>query len=205
MNCDETSWQLFPNRIKTYGQTGSQNVQIKVNGNPKESITALATIAADGTKRPLFLIAKGETEKCEHNQLGDTSYHFTDHSSNGWETKDTFKNYLHQISDYHQNQPLHLLLDLHQSHRGDTIKETADSLNITLHYIPAGQTDKYQPLDRKCFGSLKAIGKQQFRKKITDDPDAKFNKIDCAQNVIYSWERLNTSTVLDSWQIYEDN
>lgn len=33
LNCDETSWQFFPNSVETCVEKGSQNVQIHVNGN----------------------------------------------------------------------------------------------------------------------------------------------------------------------------
>ena len=123
LNCDETSWQISPNSLKTWAETGSQNIQIHVNGNPKDSITVLATITADGTKCPLFIVAKGKTERCEESQLGDTAYHFRSHSENGWSTTETFQEYLHYISNLYNNQPLHLLLDLHASHRGQQICE----------------------------------------------------------------------------------
>ena len=159
LNCDETSWQVFPNSLKTWAETGSQNIQIQVNGNTKDSITVLATIAADGTKCPLFLVAKGKTERCERNQFEDTLYHWKTHSINGWSTTETFQQYLHFISEHYHGQPLHLLLDLHSSHHGTKIQNLAAELNITLHYIPAEQTDKYQPLDRKIFGPLKATAR----------------------------------------------
>ena len=40
LNCDETSWQVFPSRLKTWAQKGSHSVHIHVNGNVKESITS---------------------------------------------------------------------------------------------------------------------------------------------------------------------
>ena len=203
LNCDETSWQVFPNRLKTWAQKGSQNVQIHVNGNVKESITALATVAADGTKCPLYLIAQGDSDKCEKSQLGDTAHHFTNHSHKGWSTSETFQDYLHKISDHFHNEPLHLLLDLHSSHRRDEVKEVAESLNIDLHYIPAGQTDIYQPLDRNCFGSAKATGREKFRKIFWDNPNFKFSKNDAVQDLIYSWEHLSVDTILDAWDIYD--
>lgn len=113
LNCDETSWQIFPNRLKTWAEKGSQNVQIHVNGNVKESITALVTVATDGTKCPLYLIAQGDSNTCEKTQFGDTVHHFTNHSHKGWSTSETFQDYLHKISDHFHNEPLHLLLDLH--------------------------------------------------------------------------------------------
>ena len=203
LNCDETSWQIFPNSIKTWAETGSQNVQIRVNGNPKDSITVLATIAADGTKCPLFIIAKGKTERCEESQLGDTAYHIKTHSENGWSTTATFREYLNFISAYHRGQPLHLLLDLHSSHRGDQIQLLAAQLNITLHYIPAGQTDKYQPLDRTIFGPLKATARHLISMKLSENMEDRITKKDSVSNLIFSWEHLNTDNVVESWDIYE--
>ena len=94
LNCDETSWQIFPNFLKTWAETGSQNIQIRVSGNPKDSITVLATIAPNGTKCPLFIIAKGKTNRCEESQLSDTAYHIRTHLINGWSTAETFQEYL---------------------------------------------------------------------------------------------------------------
>ena len=96
-----------------------------------------------------------------------------------------------------------MLLDLHSSHRGDEVKEVPESLSIVLHYIPAGQTDIYQPLDRNCFGSAKATGREQFRKIFRDNPNFKFSKKDAVQDLIYSWEHLSVDTILDAWDIYD--
>ena len=135
--------------------------------------------------------------------MGDTAHHFTKHSHKGWSTSETFQDYSHKISDHFHNEPLHLLLDLHSSHRGDEVKEVAESLNIDLHYIPAGQTDIYQPFDRNYFGRVKATGREQFRRRFRDNPNFKFTKNDAVQDLIYSWEHLSVDTILDAWEIYD--
>ena len=38
-----------------------------------------------------------------------------------------------------------------------------NELNLQLHFIPAGMTDKLQPLDRNCFGALKDTACRLFR------------------------------------------
>lgn len=204
LNCDETSWQILPNSIKTWAETGSQNVRLTIRGNTKDTTTVLATIAADGTKCPLFLIAKGKTEQCEDSQLGDTAYHYRTHSINGWSTNLTFMEYLRFISNHYNNQPLHLLLDLHSSHRGQEIFNLAAELNITLHFIPAGQTDKYQPLDRTIFGPLKATARHLILKRLSENPEIKITKKDSVSDLIYSWEHLNNDNIVESWDIYDD-
>ena len=74
----------------------------------------------------------------------------------------------------------------------------AESLNINLHSIPAGQTDIYQPLDRNRFDSVKATGREQFRKIFRDNPSFKFTKKDAGQDLIYSWKHLSVDTILDA-------
>ena len=41
---------------------------------------------------------------------------------------------------------------MYPAHRTPEIRQHAESLNITLHFIPAGLTDQWQPLDCKVFG-----------------------------------------------------
>lgn len=203
LNCDETSWRVYPKSIKTWAEKGAQNIQFHINGDEKESITVLATITSIGTKCPLFVIAKGKTKQCEESQLGDTAYHYKTHSENGWSTNETFQEYLHFISNYFNHEPLHLLLDLHTSHRGPSIYKLAAELNITLHYIPAGQTDRYQPLDRKIFGPLKSSAARLVRQKLSELDDIKISKKDAVLNLIKCWEHLSPDTVSDSWDCYE--
>ena len=75
-------------------------------------------------------------------------------------------------------------------------------MNITLHYIPAGQTDKYQPLDRKVFGVLKAKSRSLIRRKLSENPDQPIKKKDAVADLIACWDSLTQDTILDSWDIY---
>jgi hypothetical protein len=94
LNSDETCWRLYPSGILTWAATGSENVAIEIPGDEKTSITAMATITADHQKLPLYLIAKGKTNRVEISQLGKIGIHQADHSPNGWQTVDTMKRYL---------------------------------------------------------------------------------------------------------------
>jgi hypothetical protein len=40
-----------------------------------------------------------------------------------------------------------LICDLYSSHRAASVKRLAQDLIIEIHYIPAGATDVFQPLD----------------------------------------------------------
>lgn len=205
VNCDETSWKLFPNGLLTWADSGSDNVQTIVQGNTKDSITALATISAANTKLPLFIIAKGETERVEKSQLGDTVYHIPSHSSTGWTTIDTFKQYLDFLSEHFNHEPVHLILDVYAVHRNEEIKEYAKNLGIQMYFIPAGLTDKFQPLDRRVFGCLKATARHIFYEQMLENPEMEFTKQKAVESLIYSWEHLSQEVIEDAWSIYLDD
>ena len=54
----------------TWSETGLDNVKGYINAYSKPSITVMASVKADGTKLPLFIIVKGKPERIEKN-LGD--------------------------------------------------------------------------------------------------------------------------------------
>ena len=97
-----------------------------------------------------------------------------------------------------------MLLDLHASHRELQIHDLAASLNITLHYIPAGKTDKYQPLDRTIFGTLKSTARHQISIRLSENPENQIRKKDSVSDLIFSWEHLNPDNIINSWDIYEN-
>jgi hypothetical protein len=63
LNCDETTWRLYPTGMKTWTETGTQNVQTHIDGNEKDSLTVMVTVTTVRTKLPLVLIASGKTEQ----------------------------------------------------------------------------------------------------------------------------------------------
>ena len=79
----------------------------------------------------------------------------------GWTNDDTFYQYLNYLRSYfNDNNEIHVILDIFSAHRSETTKKLAKDLNIILHYIPAGFTDMYQPLDTTIFAVLKAYIKK---------------------------------------------
>ena len=156
VNCDETSWKVHPDNILTWAQKGTDTTPLAFNGSDKDCITVLASVTASGTKLPLFFLAEGKTERVEESQIGDVGFHWKCHSKNGWQTSETFSTYLMHLREHFGDQEIHLILDVHASHRTDDVKTLARSLGIHLWYIPPGCTDILQPLDRLCFGVLKA-------------------------------------------------
>jgi hypothetical protein len=74
INADESCWQVYPAALKTWAPTGSQNVQLAVNGNEKNSFTVMAAISTARTTLPLCMRAADKTS------VVDVGYHDTAHS-----------------------------------------------------------------------------------------------------------------------------
>lgn len=199
INADETSWAVFPGNIFTWSTTRSENVAINIKGNEKDCLTVLASVTANGGRLPLYFLASGETPKVMSSQLGDTFGHWQNFSEKGWQTSSTFQEYLMHIRELYFDKTVHLVLDLHSSHRTDAVKQLAESLNIKLWFIPPGCTDICQPLDRRCFGALKATARKLWRQQAARDPDRKMTKRDAVANLICAWEHLSTFVIEDAW------
>ena len=63
LNADETSWRIFPNGIITCAETGSDSVSVQVQDDDKKVVSVMATIFGASTKFPLYIIAKGKTNR----------------------------------------------------------------------------------------------------------------------------------------------
>lgn len=174
-----------------------------VNGNNKDKVTVVASIAADGTKLPLQFIAKGETPAVLDSQIGDVAYHNKTFSANGWTTSETFKQYLMSVREYYgveDTNTVHILLDVFKAHVSDDVKQLASELNIKLYLIPAGMTDELQPLDKKIFGPMKTFARKLFRLRCKDNPNLKRTKKDACQDMVRAWERLHEELIIDSFE-----
>jgi hypothetical protein len=98
--------------LKTWAPIGSQNVQLLVNGYEKDSFIAMAAITAARTKLPLCMRATGKTPLVEHSHFGDVAYHRTMHSESGWQTAETFAEWLGWLhSLYPDGEPIWLILE----------------------------------------------------------------------------------------------
>ena len=204
VNCDETSYCLYPKGLLTWAIVGEDNVRTLINGSEKENITVIASITADGEKLPLMFIAKGKTERVEESQIGDISSHWKTHSETGWMTNETFQEYLKKLREHFgDNKPIHLVLDCYKTHKSEVTKNLAKNLNMSLHFIPPGMTDAFQPLDRKIFGIVKAFAKRLYRQRIKNS-NGIIKKADACQDMISAWNQIQDCSILDAWDIYDE-
>ena len=162
VNADETCWRIINGVLKTISLKGSDQVNVNINFDIKSSVTVMAACTLSGRKLPLMLIAKGKTKKCEDKYVKDPRLRkyinkslFIDHTPDGWSTNSFVLNYLKFLKKQMDQKPFYLIWDLHASHRHELVKAEANNLNINLSFIPAGQTDRWQPLDCSIFGIVK--------------------------------------------------
>jgi hypothetical protein len=211
VNCDETCWRLYPNGILPWARRGANGVSLAIRGNEKAVITPLATITAENTKLPLFIIAKGKTKRVESTHLGPISEHRADHSPSGWTTEDTMQRYLTWLReryppvrtpDGEKALPIDLILDCYLAHMTRTVRSTAARLKIRLHFIPIGRTDKLQPLDRRIFGCLKATARAEYRRFSMAHPCEKIRTPDAGTMLRRSWDHLSLAAMEAAWMIY---
>jgi hypothetical protein len=192
---------------KNKGKSQNQAAKGHINGDPKCSYLAMATISFSGDALPLYMLARGKTQMCEQ-QVKEKNGNIVSHSGNGWVTlqvkKELFESLLQIVENkYHINRRQHILLlfDFYVSHREGTIKEIAKAQRIKLLFNPPGMTTDLQPLDAEIFGQLKSAGSKIFLGKYLIDPSYKFSRAEASLVLQYCWAELDRTKILKAWQV----
>ena len=97
LNCDETFWRVRPNGLRTWADKGAKGASLTINGSDKAGSTVLATIAADGTKLPLMIIAKGKTQRSEQSGIAPAPGEWATHTESEWQNGTSFQIYLKKL------------------------------------------------------------------------------------------------------------
>ena len=71
VNIDETCWRLINGRLQTVAPTGATEVVVQRTSDTKLAITAVAGCTKSGKRLPLWILARGITEKCEEKYRDD--------------------------------------------------------------------------------------------------------------------------------------
>jgi hypothetical protein len=163
VNCDKTAWLLYPNRVRTWAEHGSESIQVKISGNEKDCVTVLTFVTTVSTKIPLVFIAAGRTGSVEQSQIRNVEGHWRTHSKSGWEASGMFQDYLAKLRSAVGEGAIHLLLDSYSAHRPEAVKQAAVKLGTSLHCIPPSLADEFEPLNQALFEVLKAQAKRLFQ------------------------------------------
>jgi hypothetical protein len=65
--------------------------------------------------------------------------------------------------------------------------------------VPAGTTDRHQPLNRRIFGNLKSRARARFDDLWIRDPDHELTLIGAIEILLKVWHDLGQDEVLDAW------
>ena len=207
LNMDESAWRIVNGRLRTVARKGDDDVTVLLKADPKETLTIIATINAEGEKFPIILIANGKTERCEEKFRNDKRLRkyisqgdlVIMHSKSGWATAELMKQYLKWLTGKIEKRNAYLLWDLHSSHRDEDVKKYSTKKNIQLSYIPAGQTGEWQPLDRKIFGNLKKQCHYEFEKLLINHSIDNYDIVDAIVILMEIWKKIPEETVKKSW------
>jgi hypothetical protein len=161
----------------------------------------IATISAAGERLPLWIIAKGKTYRSEqkyHRVAISRDIHIT-HSTNGWTDASVAEAYLRYMRQRMGRKHFVLIWDVFAAHRERHVLAIAERLNIKLIFIPAGQTDRFQPLDRRVFGPMKERAKEEFAMLFVKDFNADPKMAEALVIMVDVWKRFQQDELLEAW------
>ena len=158
-NCDETGMPLGATHRRVVTRVGSHPSCI--NSNSKQQITVLACVSAAGVALPPFVIFERKTINASL-IIGEVPGTLYGLSAKGWITRELFAQWFrdHFLVYIPKHRPVVLLMDGHSSHYCPETIRMAAKEKVVLCTLPPHTTHLTQPLDRSCFGPLKASWRQ---------------------------------------------
>jgi hypothetical protein len=158
----ETCWRLSETPKWVLVEKGTESVNLQANRSEKTSFTAIGTISGAGRKLPFWVLAKGETQRCEQ-KFGPHPDVVIRHPDSGWATEDLIVVYIEWLHrEVAKEYPCVLILDVYPGPRTDLVLAAADTSDVELLFVPAGGAARLRPLDRRIFGELKARAPAEF-------------------------------------------
>jgi len=204
LNADESFWLVLYLPRKTLGPTGVETVEVEVDGDPKAGLTLMGTITAAGTKLPLFLVAKGRTNRC-HKQFKsptlDQTPVYIANSKSGWVTQPVFLEYLRFLRKQIPAGRLVLVVDQYPTHLTPASQQLASRLNIDFIKVPKGATGQYQPLDRGIYGAMKSSAHAKWTRLFAKSDIPRATKALAAELALQCWDGIDEDIILSAWNI----
>jgi hypothetical protein len=199
-NFDETAWRFGMPINKVFAKKGSEAVNVILEEMPKEVLSVFATIAQNGAKLPLWICAKGKTDRC----LSKFGYHPNSilvHTPNGWANEEIIAGYLEWLHNSVNQEPILLIWDMYPCHRSEAVMDKADQLDIEILFVPAGCTPTLQPLDRRIFGELKSRSRKDFRRNLSIQGMQQLTRGDSIGIIERCWSSISVENIKNAWNI----
>lgn len=198
-NMDETSVRVNNGSTRSLAPIGMEEVVVDAKRNSKECFTVIGTCTLISCK-PLVILTKGITEAATSKfRASDKTEVWPTGNQQGWMNEDMMIQYLNHLHfKYADTFPCALLLDCYKAHRTTRVKQEAQKLGIKLVYVPANGTGKYQPLDRRVFGIVKAKLRSLAKSKIFSDEE-RFSVI--TGHLMTAWDQITPQHLISAWSI----
>lgn len=198
-NMDETAVRVNNGSVLTIGKIGTLDISVDGKRDDRECFTAIATCTKEKTY-PLILLNKGEHSKRFEPILraGDGTLVWNTGTNNGWVNENVMLDYLDHIHELSEHFPCALVVDCFKAHKTPKVIQKACDLGIELIIVPANGTGKYQPLDRKIFGILKAKLRALAANQIFEGKE-RFDKV--CNHLIKAWSEITPLHLLRAWDI----
>ena len=163
----------------------------------KQGFTAALTVSADGNiHRPMLVAKEGmrkDLEKCIEEEKMTKKIPLIC-KKNIWMDKDCMLTYIDHLYTFTNGRPSVLILDQYSSHKNGEVRDKAESLNITLVFVPSGQTSVLQPLDVSVNGAIKAIARSEWL-NLTHANDRIVKPSDSLRMLLSSLKQLSKNAI----------
>ena len=198
-NMDETSVRINNGSTRSLAPIGWEEIIVDAKRNSKECFTVIGTCSLI-KKMPLIILTKGTTDASTTKfRAGDETEVWPTGNQQGWMNEEMMVKYLYHLHEkFAETYPCALILDCYRAHRTDLVKDVARNLGIKLIYVPANGTGKYQPLDRRIFGILKAKLRSLAKSNIYADEE-RFATI--TNHLVLAWNQITQGNLLSAWSI----
>jgi hypothetical protein len=123
------------------------------------------------------------------------------HSPTGWCNEDLMIAYLSWLRQRITATHISLIVDQYDAHDTLPVHMAAWALGIELLFVPRGGTGKYQPLDRRTFGALKAMGRTRWGQHYASNPGIVCDRPMAANLLLVCWNELSEESVLAGWDL----
>ena len=156
----------------------------------KSQITVIACCNAAGYAMPPTVVfdRKQIRQEMTYREVSGTTYAGT---SNGWVNAEIFNSWFskHFLAHAPSARPLILLLDGHSSHFKSIVLRLAAENGVIIFCLPSNTTHLTQPLDKGCFGPLKAYWKEECQEYLNMNPGRVVTRYQFSEILSKAWAK----------------
>jgi len=201
-NVDETGLPLDPKAPQLIFQQGERNPAAVGSGN-KAQITVVGCVSAGGSCLPPMVIWDRKTLSPELT-VGEVPGTIYGLSKKGWIDQELFEVWFlnHFLRYASPARPLLLLLDGHSSHFCPETIQAAAKEQVILFVLPPNTTHLTQPLDKGCFGPLKAKWREVCHAYSVNNPGKVVNRYVFSQLLNQTWmQAMSMKNILAGFRV----